>query len=142
MTTAPTTRTTMPTSTRQAAARNRYVSDSVQTLSPTRLVTMLYDRLVSELDRAEQAMRAGDLYGSNDGLVRAQSIVLELRASLRTDAWAAGPKLAALYDFFVREIIQANVSRKPERIRAVRELIEPLRDAWHAAAAQLLAEGT
>ncbi len=130
----------MPTYTapnRQAAARQRYVTDSVQTLSPEQLVTMLYDKLVFELERAENALRAGNLHDSNDALVRSQAIVLELRSSLKTDVWSGAPKLAALYDFFVREIIQANVSRSPEKAASVRELVEPLREAWHTAARQL-----
>jgi flagellar protein FliS len=129
------------TTSRQNSARNRYMSDSVHTMSPSLMVTRLYDKLVSELERAEPAMSGGDLYSANDALVRAQAIILELRSALNTQAWAGGPKLAALYDFFVREIIQANVSRDAGRIASIRKLIEPLCEAWHAAAAQLAAEG-
>ena len=126
--------TTMPG--RQAAARQRYVTNSVETHSPARLVTMLYDKMVSELERAE-IMGPTDLFAWNEALVRCEAIVLELRASLDVSAWDGGPGLAALYDFFVREIIQANITRDIERVRSVRALIEPLRDAWHQAAAQL-----
>ena len=128
-----------PNSTRQSNARQRYVSDAVKTHTPERLVTMLFDKLVSELDRAEIAMRGGDLYAANDALVRSQAIVLELRASLRLDVWDGAKGLASLYDFFVREIIQANVSRDPARIATTRILVEPIRDAFHQAAAEVLA---
>ncbi len=124
---------------RQDAARARYVKDTVDTLSPPRLVTMLYDRLVSDLERGEAALLAGDRFESNKHLVNAQAIVLELRASLKPELWSGGPRLAALYDFFVREIVQANVARDAARVAKTRTLIEPLRDAWHVAAAEVQA---
>ena len=129
---------TMPS--RQSAARNRYMSDSVHTMSPAQMVLRLYDKLVSELERAEPSMATGDLYTANEALVRAQAIILELRSSLDTKVWAGAAQLASLYDFFVREIIQANVSRDASRVVTTRKLIEPLRDAWYAAAAQLAAQ--
>jgi flagellar secretion chaperone FliS len=122
---------------RQQAARARYVKDTVETLTPARLVTMLYDRLVSDLDRAEQAIDANDHFTSNKHLVNAQAIVLELRTSLKPDVWSGGPRLAALYDYLVREIVQANVTKDSSRAATCRKLVEPLRDAWHVAAAEV-----
>src|SRR5258708_1278897 len=122
-----------------AAARSRYVTDTVQTHSPARLVTMMYDKLCSELERAEIALGAGDFFASNDALTRAQAIVLELRSSLKVELWEGGPGLAALYGFFVREIIAANVTRDAARAASVRTLVEPLRQTWHQAAAQVAA---
>ena len=43
----------MQTSTKQQ--RDRYLADTVMSASPTRLLTMLYDRLLLDLDRARQA---------------------------------------------------------------------------------------
>lgn len=123
-----------PTPTRQQAARARYVKDTVETLTPARLVTMLYDRLVADLERGEAAIESGDTFTSNKHLVNAQSIVLELRSALRPELWSGGPRLAALYDFLVREIVQANVAKDGARAAACRKLVEPLRDAWHLAA--------
>ena len=127
----------MTITTRQHAARARYVKDTVETLSPARLVTMLYDRLVSDLERGESAIDAKDHFTSNNHLVNAQAIVLELRASLRPELWSGGPRLAALYDYLVREIVQANVTKDAKRAATCRRLIEPLRDAWHIAAADV-----
>ena len=116
------------------AVRNRYMADSVQTTSPARLVTMLYDALVADLDRAVAALAARDLEAVNGRLVHAQDIVSELLASLDVGAWDGGPALAALYEFLLRELIGANVAKDGARMLACRELVEPLRAAWHAAA--------
>jgi flagellar protein FliS len=118
------------------AARARYADETAQTVSPARLLTMLYDRLVQDMLVAEQAMEAGDVATTGERLGRAQEILLELRASLDTSVWAEGEALGSLYLWVVGELMQARLRRSPERVRACRELMEPLRDAWRAAAVE------
>jgi len=114
--------------------RNRYVGDSVSTASPAKLVTMLYDRLVLDLDTAGAALAGRDLAAVNKALVHGQEIVWELAAGLDPTKWSGGPALAALYQFILRELLDANVKKDAEKIASVRELVVPLRDAWHQAA--------
>jgi flagellar secretion chaperone FliS len=114
--------------------RNRYVGASVDTASPARLVTMLYDRLVRDLVSAEVALAGSDLEGANKALIHAQEIVWELAAGLDTTKWSGGPALAALYQFMLDELLDANVKKDSAKVVSVRELVEPLRDAWHQAA--------
>lgn len=117
--------------------RNRYLTDQVATVSPARLITMLYDALVKDLTQAEQALAAADRQQANERLLHAQAIVTELRVSLDTSSWEGGPALAGIYDFLLRELINANVGRDAEKVAACRDLVEPLAEAWHAAAAQV-----
>lgn len=119
--------------------RNRYVGDSVGTASPARLVTMLYDRLVRDLTTAEAALAARDLEGANGALIHAQEIVWELAAGLDPTKWSGGPALAALYQFMLSELLDANVKKDAAKVIIVRELVEPLQDAWHQAADQAAA---
>jgi flagellar protein FliS len=119
--------------------RNRYVTDSVETLPPARLVTMLYDALVQDLTLAERAVADGDGIVLNARLRRAQDIVLELRSSLDTAAWEGGPGLASLYAFVLSQLISANVKKDGAKIAECRQLVEPLRDAWHRAASLVAA---
>jgi flagellar protein FliS len=114
--------------------RNRYVGDSVATASPSRLVTMLYDRLVRDLVTGESAITAWDLAAANASLVHAQEIIWELAAGLDPTRWSGGPALAALYQFMLVELLDANVKKDAAKVASVRELVEPLRDAWHQAA--------
>ena len=117
--------------------RRRYVSDSVSTASPAQLLTMLYDRLVLDLQRAEAAQRAGSRAAAHDALVHAQDILMELRNTLDPGAWEGGPALAALYGYLHGELVRANVGGDVERIATCRSLVEPLRDAWRTAAASV-----
>ena len=114
--------------------RNRYVGDSVATASPARLVTMLYDRLVRDLVAAEAALGAADIEGANSNLIHAQEIVWELAAGLDPTRWSGGPALAALYQFMLAELLEANVKKDADKVVSVRGLVEPLADAWRQAA--------
>jgi flagellar protein FliS len=121
----------------QAALRARYLSDSVTTASPARMLTMLYDRLVLDLTIGEQALLDRDRESASARLCHAQDIVHELRASLNPDLWSGGPGLAALYGHLLTELVQANVQCDAAKVAYVRSCVEPLRDAWHAAAEEL-----
>ena len=114
--------------------RNRYVGDSVSTASPGRLVTMLYDRLVRDLVAAEAALAAADLENASNNLIHAQEIVWELAAGLDPTKWSGGPALAALYQFMLAELLDANVKKDAAKVISVRGLVEPLADAWRQAA--------
>jgi flagellar secretion chaperone FliS len=117
-----------------AVLRNRYARESISTASPARLVTMLYDRLVRDLVTAETALAARDLGACSGQLVHAQAIVAELSAGLDTTLWEGAKGLAALYVFLSEELVAANMSKDGGRIVACREIVEPLREAWHEAA--------
>jgi len=115
-------------------ARARYASDTTATVSPARLVTMLYDRVVGDLVAAEEAMRAQDFAAVGTRIGRAQEILLELHATLDLAIWPEGEPLSRLYLWMVGELMQARLRLQPERVADCRQLLEPLRDAWHQAA--------
>lgn len=115
-------------------AQARYASDAAQTVSPARLVTMLYDRLVLDLITAEEAMHRQDVRVVGERIGHAQEILLELYASLYLEVWPEGEPLSRLYLWLVQELMQARVRSDPERIVACRQLLEPLRDAWRQTA--------
>lgn len=118
-----------------ATARAHYERDTVLSASPARLLTLLYDRLVLDLDRAEQAQVTGDFAEASKQLLHAQDIVSELSASLKPDMWDGGPGLLALYGYVSSTLVSANVSRNVSDTREAKRLVTPLRDAWHQAAA-------
>jgi flagellar protein FliS len=115
------------------AAAQRYASDATQTASPAHLVTMLYDRLITDLATAEEAMHRGDITATGTRLGHAQEILLELHGTLDTRAWPAGESLAALYLWMVGELMRARLQKQPQRVADCRELLLPLRDAWKQA---------
>lgn len=128
---------TLPMATSYQRAATRYADDSVATASPTRLLVMLYDRLVLDLTRGEQAQRDGDRGAATTSLGHAQDIVAELLSSLDQNAWDGGPRLVALYAWLLKEISGSIVTDDADRTAACRQTVEPLRDAWAQAATQV-----
>jgi flagellar protein FliS len=117
-------------------AAGRYAGDSVATASPTRLLVMLYERLVLDLHRGEMAQRAGDRGAAATSLAHAPEIVAELLSSLDQNAWDGGPRLASVYTWLLKELSGAIVTDDADRTAACRACVEPLRDAWAQAASQ------
>jgi flagellar secretion chaperone FliS len=124
-----------------AALRSRYLREAASTAPPSRLVTMLYDRLVRDLVLAEVALGAGDVPAVHNELMHAQSIVAELSSSLDLTRWSGAAGLNAIYSWLLDELAAANMAKDASKITGCREVVEPLRDAWHEAAA-LMAAGS
>lgn len=119
------------------AQRNRYGQDAVLSATPVQLLTMLYDRLMLDLGRAEAAQLESRWPDAGASLVHAQSIVAELTSSLKPDVWDGAESLRGLYTYVLTALMNANIQRDIERTRECIGLLEPLRQAWHEAATQL-----
>jgi flagellar protein FliS len=116
-----------------ALARNRYLGDSVSTASPQRLVVMLYDGLVQDLQLAQQGIARGDVVLVHTRLVRAQAIVTELQSSLNLNAWEGAAALDKLYTYVLELLVDANVRKDAEPVAQALAVVEPLQDAWRQA---------
>jgi flagellar protein FliS len=119
-----------------SAAKNAYMDNSVATASPERLLVMLCDRLVLDVQRGLEAQRVGNVPEAHNQLVHAQEIVIHLRSTLRVEAWDGGPGLASLYDWLHSQLIRANMSKDPEVTAGCLSLVENLADTWRTAALQ------
>lgn len=120
-----------------AAKLSAYNRDSVLSASPARLVTMLYDRLVLDLTRAEEALQAQNWPTAWENLRHADQIVAELASSLKVDVWDGADGLLQLYGYLAELIVAGTVDHDASKVREAIELVEPLRLAWHEAAASL-----
>lgn len=114
-------------------AKQEYLEQQVNAATPERLVTMLYDRLLVDVERAAAAQAGGDAASAGTYLTHAQAIIAELSGSL-DDTWDGSDGLRALYTYITGRLIVANVAHDADATRECRDLIAPLRDAWHAAA--------
>jgi flagellar protein FliS len=114
--------------------RSRYITDAVDTVSPGKLVVMLYDRLALDLHRAHDALLNADIGGAHHLLVHAQDIVAELQSSLDVEKWPAGRSLVDIYAFLQEQLVHANVRKSAATVRSCIELVEPLREAWYEVA--------
>jgi flagellar protein FliS len=120
-------------------ARNAYVDNAVATASPARLLVMLVDRLVLDVQRGLDAQRAGQIQEAHNQLVHAQEILVHLRGTLKVEAWDGGPGLASLYDWLHAQLVQANLRKDPAITEGCLSLVTDLADTWRAAALQAAA---
>lgn len=120
--------------------RNRYLADAVATAGPAKLLTMLYDRLLLDLDRAEAALRAGVRAEGTQHLAHAQEIVAEFIANLNVGAWDGGDRLLSIYTYLLSEMIGASMAGDADRVAACRTVVAPLAEAWREAATAVAAD--
>jgi len=118
-----------------ALKRAQLNREAVLSASPARLLTMLYDRLLVDLNRAQAAQREGNWPLASENLVHAQAIIAELSSSLDDGVWDGASGLRGIYTFATGHLVQANIQRDATLTGQVIELLEPLRQAWHEAAA-------
>lgn len=121
-------------------ARTLYNRDAILSASPSRLLTMLFDRLLLDLQHAEAAQLEQDFTRASPYLLHAQAIVAELTGTLDVERWDGGQDLLSIYLFSSTKLISANIDRDVNRTREVIALMEPLRQTWHEAAAMVAAE--
>jgi len=121
-------------------AKKVYLANAVMSAPPERLLTMLYDALVNNIVVAEDALEKKDYYTLNEKLVRSQEIVLVLQGTLKPELWSAGPTLLSIYGYVYRLLVRGNVHKDAGALSDARKLLEPLQDAWHAAADKVLSE--
>jgi flagellar protein FliS len=122
------------TASQAAKIQQRYLADAVETAAPAVRLTMLYDALELDLRRADAAFETDDLKAINDNLVHAQEIILTLRDTMKPELWDGAPRLIALYNFFLGELLGANLNKDRPRAAAVSELIARVGNAWRQAA--------
>ncbi|MBO8450798.1 MAG: flagellar export chaperone FliS [Spirochaetes bacterium] len=121
-----------------AQALNVYKETKVKTASQGALIVMLYEEAIKHMDAAA-ALVAEDLKKdpskiekANTHILKAQEIVTELAASLNMDEGGEIAKnLMSLYTFFLAQLSAANFEKKPEKILAVRGLMNELLSAWN-----------
>lgn len=117
----------------QQAAQN-YRKNAILTAPPEKLVVLLYEGAIQNLEKSRVLLRgAGDPHSPavGEALGKALAIVGELRSSL--DMARGGEisgQLERLYEFSCAEILQANVDRRPEKIENVLTVLRTLKEGW------------
>ena len=97
---------------------------------------MLYDRLLLDLGRAETAQHAANWPVASENLLHAQAIITELAVPEDLTSWDGAEDLLGVYNYAFTALVNANIHRNVADPRR-RQLLEPLRQAWHEAAANL-----
>lgn len=99
--------------------------------SPSRLVVMLYDEALKNLELAIAAIERGDIETRCHAVNRAIEILCHMYATL--DAHQGGEiadKLAAIYRFVLSRLSRINAANDAEPAREAIKLLAPMRKSW------------
>jgi flagellar protein FliS len=109
---------------------------------------MLYDEAVKQLNLAlellelnKQKKEPGKIERISKAIMKTEEIITELMVSLDFEQGGEIAKnLFALYTWFNRELLEANIAQDMDRIKVVNEMISDLRSTWNEIATKYTAE--
>ena len=106
----------------------------VNSSDPGQLVVLVYERVFDHLKLAKNALEVGD-YGV-EPFTKAHDLIQQgLLACLdyKTGGDVA-QSLSAIYEWSLREILNARLTKSPAKVQEVLDVLAPLYDAWLALA--------
>ena len=117
-----------------ARAAMRYATNDVETgvhsSNSQQLIVLLYERLFDHLKIGKKELENGR-YGIESFTKATELIQQGLLACLDyKDGAEVAQNLGAIYEWSLREIINARVTKSPEKIQEVLDVLTPLYEAW------------
>jgi len=110
-----------------------YKETQIKTATPGKLILMMYDGAIKNLNQALQDMDdEHQRYDSiSNSLIKAQDIIAELMISLDFERGGEIAKnLFGLYVFMNRRLLDGNIKKDKAPLEEVRTLLMELRGAW------------
>jgi len=113
-----------------------YREADVRSMPREKLIVLLYEKMMRDLEQAGDALVAGDSAFMVDRVSHSQQILTELLQALDPgqDESLAG-NLASLYEFLIHQHHMFLADRDPARLEDCRRVITPLLEAWRKASA-------
>lgn len=112
-------------------AHDAYLESRVLSADPTELVRMLYQAATRAVRNARQQLAAGDIAARARSITWACEILIELTGSLdHARGGEISRRLALLYDYMTRKLIEANFRQSDALLAEVLGLLSTLSEAW------------
>ncbi len=112
-----------------------YQKNAIMTASPGKLILMLFDGALRFVHQAKEGFKievqARRIEAINNNVMRAQSIIAELQASLNMDIEGDfSMTMYRLYDYMYRLLQDANYKKEVQFLSEVEKILLELRNAW------------
>ncbi len=107
-----------------------YLRNKILNASPMALVIILYEGAIASCARAREVFGAKRRAETCAALIRAQSMIRELRNSLDMSCGEIAHGLYRLYSFMIQRLVEANVQRRREHIDEVMGMLTELKQTW------------
>lgn len=111
---------------------DQYKAQSINTMTSSELLMLLYDELVKRILRAELALDQENYDLFSQSIDRSREIVRYLNDTL-DHQFPISAELSRLYEFFQFELSRVSASRKKEILEELKPLVEELRNSFRQA---------
>lgn len=112
-------------------AKDTYRKNQVNTASQNKLLIMLYDGAIRNLNLAELAIEEKNFEGVNKHMIKAQDIISELMITLDFEKGGdIADNLYQLYEYMYNKLIRGNIDKDIDSVIEVRKYMKELRDVW------------
>jgi flagellar protein FliS len=121
-------------------ALSSYKETRIKTASQGQLVIILYDEAVKQLNSALDLLELNSsvkkeparIEQISKAVMKTEEIITELMVSLDFEQGGEISKnLFALYTWFNRELLEANIAQDTKRLKTVRDMLVNLRGTWN-----------
>ncbi len=110
----------------------QYKMQSVNTMTSSEMLLLLYDELMKRLARAQVALEDENYDLFNQSVQRSKEIVQYLNHTLNMN-YKISYELRRMYDFFLFELSRLQAGRRVTVIQELKPLVGELRDAFKEA---------
>jgi len=112
-------------------AHDIYLESRVYDADPLELVRLLYQGCIATVREARRQLAAGEVAARARSISKACAMLTELVVSLdRERGGELANRLAALYDYMQRRLIEANFRKADEPLAEVVALLTTLAEGW------------
>ncbi|HLI87026.1 MAG TPA: flagellar export chaperone FliS [Bryobacteraceae bacterium] len=113
------------------SAHDAYVENRVLSAEPLELVHMLYQGAIGAVQDARHYLADGKIIERARAISKACTILIELTTSLNMEAGGElAKRLASLYDYMRRRLLEANFRQSDEPLGEVLGLLATLTEGW------------
>lgn len=109
---------------------DHYKRMQVETASQGRLIIMLYDGALKNLQIAKMSINNKNVNEAHRCLMKAQDIIKELNFTLNLNVGEIAHNLRNLYLYMLQRLVEANVNKDVAKVEEVIALLTTLKEAW------------
>lgn len=104
---------------------------TVETASPHKLISMLLEGALTALAQAKGAIERKQIQDRTESLNKATDIIVGLKGALDLEKGGeVAGNLDELYNYMIRQVVQANRENSAEAVQEVMDLILEVRQGW------------
>ena len=118
-------------------AYRSYLENEVLTAEPLKLIQLLYEGALEAVESAERHLREGDIHARSQAITKALRIMHALTSALdHHQGGELSARLARLYDYIERLLIEANAKQEEAPLIEAHRLLNTVLEGWRGCAAE------